>query len=150
MFSVMSDPFSPTSEEAISRFEKERDVQLPMAYRKFLLTFNGGRPREDSFPCPGVVPAVEFEIQFFLGVDAPRNVYDIAHVYDLYFNGFPHGIVPIACDSGINYYCLDLRNSGNAVTFWDKRHFWGTGEWREEDLYFICETFDDFLAMLHS
>lgn len=151
MFSAMSDPFPPTSEEAIPRFEKDRGVQLPMAYRNFLLKFNGGRPVERLFPLPGVSPPTEFEIHFFYGIDAPLRCYDLAHTYEFFRVGIPSGIVPIATSSfACSYYCLDLREGKTDVCFWDQRHHWGTGEWREEDLYFICETFDQFLAMLHS
>ena len=48
-----------------------------------------------------------------------------------------------------DYVCLDLaRASRRRVAFWDKRHFWGTGEWREGDLYHVANSFEEFLASL--
>jgi hypothetical protein len=151
MFIGMSDRFPETTTDAISKFESQCGVGLPPSYRSFLLKFNGGRPVERLFPLPGVSPPTEFEIHFFYGIDAPLRCYDLASMYEFFRAGIPSGIVPIGTSAfACSYYCLDLRDGKTGVCFWDQTHHWGTGEWREEDLYIICETFDQFLAMLYS
>jgi hypothetical protein len=73
---------------------------------------------------------------------------ELAYAYDLYAGGLPRGIVPIAGDGSGNYVCLDLRKGTDRVAFWDKRHFWGAGEWRESDLYHVASSFEEFLGFL--
>jgi hypothetical protein len=87
-------------------------------------------------------------IQCFFGFKKKIDVDNLSSNYDLYVGGLPHGIVPIAGNGGGDYVCLDLRNNQERVAFWDKRHFWGTGEWRESDLYDIASSFEDFLSSL--
>lgn len=149
MFTAMADQFPPTTPGAIESFESARGIHLPAAYREFFLEYNGGRPRERLFPVLGVLPPAEFAIHFFYGLDAPIQSYDLAHKYDFFNASIPSGIVPVAASArACSYYCLDLRHGNEAVCFWDQTHHWGTGEWREEDLYVICDTFDRFLSML--
>ena len=62
--------------------------------------------------------------------------------------GFPFGSVPIANQDLGSYICLDLRNGRQRVDFWDHRHFWSTGEWRERDLYHVADSFEEFLSLL--
>ncbi len=86
------------------------------------------------------------QVFFGIGVREPTN--ELAYGYDLYAGGIPHEIVPIATDGMGNYVCLDLRKRAERVAFWDKRHYWGTGEWRESDLHDVASSFEEFLGSL--
>jgi hypothetical protein len=87
-------------------------------------------------------------MQSFAGIGVREPTDELAYSYDLYVGGFPRGIVPIAGNGGGDYTCLDLRNGKERVAFWDKRHFWGTGEWRERDFYHVADSFAEFLGSL--
>lgn len=148
MFPEIVDGNPQTSISAIEEFERHRGLALPDLYKKFLLATNGGVPKHQSFPIKGMALNPTGSVQVFLGIGVRWPTTELAYAYDLYAGGFPQGIVPIAGDGSGNYVCLDLRDGTERVAFWDKRHFWGTGEWRESDLYHVANSFDEFLASL--
>ena len=148
MFPGITDGSSPTTLAAIERFEHDRGLALPDLYKEFLLAKNGGVPRNPTFPIRGMALNPTGSVQVFFGIDVRWPSTELAYAYDLYAGGFPQGIVPIAGDGSGSYICLDLRKGAERVAFWDKRHFWGTGEWRESDLYHVANSFEEFLASL--
>jgi SMI1 / KNR4 family (SUKH-1) len=148
MFPQMHGDLSPTTLESIARFEKNKRIKFPQSYRDFLVATNGGIPDTKYYPIEGMQFNPTGGIQLFFGLDKKIQQYSLEETYDLYVGGFPHGIVPIADDGGGNYVCLDLRNSADRVAYWDKRHFWGTGEWRETDLYHVADNFTAFVKEL--
>jgi hypothetical protein len=87
-------------------------------------------------------------INFFFGVNAHLDVYDIEKTKRFYGNRIPKNILPIADNGMGDHVCLDLRGGKERVLFWDNRHFWSTGEWREQDLYPVADSFEAFLALL--
>jgi hypothetical protein len=130
----------PTNPAAVEEFERDRDLVLPSSFREFLLATNGGIPREPAFPIARMANNPIGVVQVFFGIGVRWPTTELAYAYDLYAGAIPQGIVPIAGDGAGNYICLDLRNGQGQVGFWDQRHFWGTGEWRENDLYHIADS----------
>jgi cell wall assembly regulator SMI1 len=133
---------------AIEAFERERGITLPASYKEFLLATNGGVPELSAFPIRGNPSEPIGIVRSFLGIGVRVPTSELSYAYDLYAGGFPEGIVPIAGNGLGDYICLDLRDGKERVAFWDKRHFWGTGEWRESDLYHVADSFAEFLASL--
>ena len=148
MFPEMEDSSPPTTMTAIRNFEGERGIALPNSYREFLLASNGGVPLKSSFPLSGAGNRTWETVQVFFGVGVRWPTTELAYAYDLYAGGLAHGVVPIAGNGAGDYVCLDLRHGGERVAFWDQRHFWGTGEWREVDLYHVADSFAEFIASL--
>jgi SMI1/KNR4 family protein SUKH-1 len=148
MFPKLRDSTSPTTPAAIQEFERQRRLVLPNLYKEFLLAANGGVPEEPAFPVQGIAAYSVGVIQVFFGMDARHPMPDLAEIYDFYATRIPRGLIPIADNGGGDYVCLDLRGGRERVAFWDKRHFWGTGEWREGDLYHVANSFEEFLASL--
>jgi hypothetical protein len=148
MFPEIDNGNPPTTLAAIERFERERGVSLPRLYREFLLALNGGRPKHPAFPIQGLQGRPFEIVQAFAGIGVREPTDELAWSNDLYAGGIPHGIVLIAGNETGDYICLDLRGGRERVAFWDKRHFWGTGEWRERDLYHVADSFEEFLASL--
>jgi cell wall assembly regulator SMI1 len=138
----------PTTRAAIEKFEADRGIALPSRYKEFLLATNGGTPELSAFPLQGHPRAQVWGAEVFCGIGVPEPTEELAYGYDLYAGGIPQGIVPIAEDGMANYVCLDLRKGTDRVAFWDHRHFWGTGEWRESDLYHVADSFEEFIASL--
>ena len=149
MFPEITEANPPTSPTAIGNFERSRSITLPKLYKEFLLATNGGRPKFSAFPIEGMPLNPVGSIHFFFGIENSRwRVYDLAEAYDFFAGRIPHDIVPIASDDFGSHVCLDLRKGKDRVAFWDHRHFWGTGEWREGDLYPVADSFAEFLASL--
>jgi cell wall assembly regulator SMI1 len=148
MFPKMTEGSPPTTRQAIEDFESDRRITLPALYREFLLATNGGVPEKPAFPIEGMARNPIGIIQVFFGIGARWPTTELSYAYDLYTGGFPDGIVPIADNGEGSYVCLDLRKGRERVAFWDKRHFWATGEWRESDLYQVANSFAEFLASL--
>jgi hypothetical protein len=148
VFSEMRDGNPPTTPQAITEFERSRGLILPSRYKEFLLTANGGRPEASAFPIERMALNPLGAVHFFFGLNATLSVYDLARTFDWFRDRIPSGIVLIASTDGADYVCLDLRNGQERVAFWDQRHYWGTGEWRESDLHHVANSFADFLASL--
>lgn len=148
MFPKMTESYLPTTVAAIAAFERDHDLVLPPLYREFLLATNGGPPEKTVFPVQGMPNNPDNIVQGFFGIGVPYHTNELAYPVDLYAGGIPHGVLPIAGNGGGDYLCLDLRAGTDRVAFWDKRHFWGTGEWRESDLYPVANSFAEFLAAL--
>lgn len=139
---------SPATIEAISEFERTRDIELPPRYKEFLLITNGGVPRLTHFPVSGR-PSDQLDcVQVFCGIGARWPTTELSYALDLYRGGIPEGILPFADQDGGSFICFDLRTGTDRVTFWDHRHFWSTGVWREQDLYHVADTFEAFLELL--
>jgi hypothetical protein len=138
----------PASPEAISNFEEQRCLKLPPSYRRFLSIVNGGVPVQSAFPIAEYASDTHGNVKVFLSIGSRYPTEELAYAYDLYTGGLPDKIIPIACDDIGNYVCLDLRNNSDSVVFWDHRHYWSTGEFREQDLYRVADTFEAFLNSL--
>lgn len=148
MYPQMKTRRRSTTISAIGLFERQRAIVLPEDYKRFLIETNGGIPVVSLFPVKGREYSPFDNVQAFLGIGVPIPTSELAYAYDLYAGGLPFGIVPIANQDEGNYVCLDLRGGKEKIVFWDKRHFWSTGEWREQDLYAVADSFDQFLTLL--
>ena len=133
----------PTSERAIRDFEQQYGVRLPKVYVGFLLMTNGGRPNKLAYPIAGLA-----DVDFFMGLAPQSETFDLRRYLDIFAGRIPADFVLVGVNGGVDYICLDLRDGGERVVFWDHAHFWSTGEWREGDLYFIANSFQEFLTSL--
>ena len=150
MFLEITDGNPPTSLPAIEEFEQSHGLSLPGSYKEFLLQANGGRPLTATFPIKGLALNPFGKVHFFFGIGAQLPVYDLVKTFDWFRHRIPAGIVPIACTAGSDYICLDLREEQGKVVYWDNRPFWGTGIWREQDLYHVADSFDEFITVMRS
>lgn len=132
----------------INEFEESIGVQLPVSYKKFLLVSNGGRPDNSVFPIQDMLLNTEGNIQVFFGLRAKHRTSDLYLVYKDMGEAVPRSIVPIATTGFSDFICLDLRGGSERVVFWDRRPFWGSGIWREDDVYLIAANFDELLVAL--
>lgn len=148
MMPVLTNSFPPTSMSALEVFEQTRQVRLPATYKALLLQANGGTPEPSAFPIDGMELNPTGAVQVFFGLNTGGFEYDLAEMLDWFQPTIPAGIIPIACTGGADFICLDSRGGSDRVVFWDNRHHWGTGEWREEDLYHVANTFEEFIASL--
>lgn len=135
----------PIDALGLKDFERHVGVNFPKSYVDFLLATNGGSPLKSAFP---VRDGSTTNVQVFLGIGVPTPTSELDYAYETYGGGLPTGVVPIAGDDSGNYVCLDLRSGQQRIAFWEKSHFWSTGEWRERDLIDVADSFEAFLALL--
>ena len=148
MFPKMIRTYTLTTPDAIRQFESERRLSLPAPYKKFLLSQNGGVPADPAFPLNGYPYGKIGIVQSFKGIGVEEPTDELSYGYDFYHGGIPDDLLPIAGDGGGSFVCLDLRDNTERIAFWDHRHFWSTGEWREQDLYHVANSFEEFLGLL--
>lgn len=100
--------------------ERRLGVRLPEDYRRFLLTFNGGRPVPANFVVSVDAEPRWMRVHFFFGVDDDVDSTDLLWNFDTLSGRLPRHVVPIASDEFGNCFCLDIRRSVNGpVLFWD-------------------------------
>ncbi len=138
----------PTTAQAIDEFARARRIRLPDQYKNFLLENNGGVPERRVFPISKYPYDTHGQIKVFLGMECQWATDTLTYAYDLYVDSIPPELLPIASDDLGNYVCLQLNNDPVQVVFWDHRHFWSTGQWRDQDLYHVADSFDEFLELL--
>lgn len=132
----------------LQSFENELGYALPSAYTAFLYATNGGRPEQDTFQITGFDNNPYGSVQSFFGFDTDSQSHDLSEMYRWFKASVPAKVLAIGCTAGADYICLDMREGTDRVAFWDHRHHWGTGEWREQDLYFVSDSFEEFVTSL--
>lgn len=99
----------------IADFEAELAIRLPATYQDFLLACNGGAPAIDvGIDVPGI-PGSPTDVQVFFGLGRAVVSSDLRWNVKLLENSrSPDRLLPIACDSGGNLFCLRFER-GRAV-----------------------------------
>lgn len=136
------------TEDDLATFSGRHNLLLPQDYGDFLLRNNGGRPEPDCFPIEGLPLNPFGNVQVFFGINAAILTEDLTTILTELPSSVPHGILPVACNGGGDFICLDLRKTNTPVVFWDRRPFWGNNIWNEKDLYRIADSFESFLESM--
>lgn len=139
----------PVDAGTLASFEAFHNLALPRVYREFMLRSNGGRPVPAGFPIRDLPNNPAGAIQAIFGFNASIRSHDIVAILRELDHLIPPGILPIACTDGDDFLCIDIRKPGGPVVFWDRRSFWGTDLWNEDDLYPVAGSFEELLASLH-
>lgn len=96
--------------EDVEILEAELKARLTPDYRDFLLRYNGGIPTPDTIEISGA-PEMPTDVQVFFGIG--RGVESSNLLWNLAFirERCPgRHVLPIACDSGGNIFCLEIAN----------------------------------------
>lgn len=120
-------------------FETQIHLKLPVEYKKFLLTQNGGVPVKGIFQYEGGASGV-----IFFGLNVEQHN-DLRWSYDCYKTRIPVGFLPIGSDPGGNLICIDT-NKNVPVYFWD--HEKETVPVDRSNVFLIANDFGDFLYSL--
>ena len=106
---MISNPGPTISAVDVSAFEAELGAQLPVAYREFLLRYNGGCPTPDIVDVPDASGSPT-DLQVFFGLGRTEKTSDLSWNLSLIRKRCPTLLVlPVACDSGGNLFCLTLK-----------------------------------------
>ena len=102
--------------EDINIFETKHNLNLPIIYKDFLITQNGGNlcdlytyVNKDS----------EYVVNGFFGIKNRENHLDLDIQYANLKTKLPKGYFPIADDSGGNYYLIKLKIKKAPIYFWN-------------------------------
>lgn len=141
--------------EEITAIEDRLDICLPIEYRDFLLTNNGGRPRPDIFRFEKASGRYGTScVHWFLKVDNGEynNFQSYFETYKVERQRLPDELIPVANDPGGNLICIAVSGDcTGAVYFWDHDTECDDGEVPTyENVFLIANTFKEFLISLFS
>ncbi|WP_232379382.1 SMI1/KNR4 family protein [Polyangium fumosum] len=112
-------PFGATSREAIAQFEARWGVLLPIEYKQFLLSSNGGWPTPNVFEVPGWHGQGSV-LDAFYGIHDGRKTERLDRALEVYDERIPPDLIPIADDAGGNVVCIGWKGKRRGkIYFWD-------------------------------
>lgn len=140
----------PATEKQISELEKSLGCKLPIEYRNFLLSANGGRPNPDCVRVPGVpyIDNVGVGTLFHLQPNKPgmdEITYELQRTKEL----IPKGHLPIAGSSDLFTISLSPKTFG-AVYWWnhDTEHLDDDGNFLASAAHLLASSIDEFLTRI--
>jgi len=99
----------PIGPKDISEIESALGAELSAEYRDFLLLHNGGIPTPDTVDVPGA-PQMPTDVLVFFGIRRSTETSNLSWNLALISNRCPDcHVLPIACDSGGNLFCLKVE-----------------------------------------
>jgi cell wall assembly regulator SMI1 len=136
------------TEESIQALERELGFPLPVDYRHFLATDNGGEPSPSGFVFETNDGPSDSAVRYFLTLDPGGGSYNIREFRRRYSDRVPQGLMPIACDSFGNLVLIDLRpTSHGTIHFWDhEKESLGDPTWG--NVSFVAPSFTAFGQIL--
>ncbi|MCE7989946.1 MAG: SMI1/KNR4 family protein [Caldilinea sp. CFX5] len=139
------------TEDAIAAVERQIGVSLPIAYRSFLLRYNGGRPEPNMFPIQGFYADTHGLLEWFFCI-AEDDIYDLTENELVYRNRVPSDLLPIATDPGGNLLCLAVKGDR-----YGRIYFWHHEDEGEEgapptynNVYSVADSFENLLNSLQN
>jgi cell wall assembly regulator SMI1 len=147
----MEKPRSPLRREDITRVERQLGVIFPEDYRRFLLRYNGGRPKPDLFRIEAAGPEWDDIMNWFYCIN-PGDMYGLVENNDeLLRSRMPPELIAIGDDPLGNQICIAVKGSKKgSVYFWDHENEAPDGEepwW--ENVYLLADTFEKFVDSLY-
>jgi len=126
----------------IAALELELSAGLPDSYREFLLRYNGGTPTPDTVDVPGA-PGTPTDVQVLFGIGRSVESSDLEWNLSLVAErciGFR--VLPIACDSGGNLFCLKVERGVAAEVIYCDLHAPDCVSYR------VAPSFEQFISKL--
>ena len=145
------DSSGPLSEEELRVAERELGLQLPSAYRKFLLTHNGGKPVPGVFNFKGRDGSPDRSVvDWFLSVHE-ADFDNLLHYAQTYRGRIPEWLVPIGHDPYGNLILLGHTGTDTgAVFFWDHEQEISThSQSGAVNVFRVANSFQQFLDQLY-
>lgn len=116
--------------------EIERDFKITVRgdIKDFISKYSGGHPIKDVI----IVDGEEYEVRVFLSLNPQSKYYYIVEPMRFFLQKTNGKIVPIAIDSGDNYYCANNETG--------KVYYWSAGQ----DMYYcIAESLEIFAGLFN-
>ena len=132
-----------TSIEDIKNVENKLDIKFSKKYVELMIEHNGGRVKKNIFEYFDKYENKIFEGNIYL-LPLNRPDFSLLETYSDPPEFFPEGLVPFADDGGGNLTCFDYRKTKENPSI----VFWVHDDPEGEDVHFVANNFDDFVAML--
>ena len=99
----------------IEALELELGAKLAADYLDFLSRYNGGTPTPDTVDVPNA-PGTPTDVQVFFGIGRTVESSNLSWNLSLVAERCPRShVLPIACDSGGNLFCLKVEQGVTAA-----------------------------------
>ena len=139
---IIKNAGSPLQEADLKAFEAEFDIALPSEYREFLLLYNGGDPKPDTFNYQGRLGINASDLRHFRSIDElaipVQNIRDGKIIPSM-----PQNFIPIGHDSGGNAICISTSSHDlGEIYFWEH----DVGE--IDHIHLVANSFNEFVANL--
>jgi len=139
----------------LSNIEKQIGYSLPIAYKEFLLQYNGGIPDESyiDFNAQKINISSD-EIKRFYGFGGKASN-DLVHKLNSIGDILPKGMIFIANTHGGNFFLLSLRQDSYGEVFYkdheyeDKTPFKPENNLFPESIIKVANSFEEFLSRLY-
>lgn len=105
---LIKDPGPTVGDAELAALEARIGKRLPRPYRDFLLSSNGGVPVPNTVDVPGYDQSPT-DLQEFFGLGLASETSRIEWNIEMFSERLDPRLVPIACDSGGNLFCLSIR-----------------------------------------
>ena len=128
---------SPVSDATIRQVESILGLELPSAYREFVLFCDEASPEVGTFRFGDDETCIS---EFFRFSSDPKDPVGILSYYGSIDSGIPENVVPIARDAGDYLVCLDLREGQQAVVLFEPSRM---------ELFPVARSFEDFIDGLY-
>ena len=112
--------------------ERKHGIVIRSDIKDFLKLNNGGYPKNDII----IVDGNEYEVRVFLSLDKNDENYCVEKPLEYFLNRTNGKIVPVAIDSGDNYYCVN--NETGKVYYWNAN---------SDSYYLIAESLGGFIVL---
>ena len=116
-------PFPPSTLGQVEQFEESIGASVPPAYRKYLLSQNGGSPSDYlEFRIPAVADDKGgVMLGAIYGIGKRGSGMDLETQYEELNDVVPQGYIPIGEDPGGNLLLLAIHEpSRDNIVFWDR------------------------------
>jgi hypothetical protein len=139
--------FPPASELQIRTFENDTGIVLPVQYAQYLLSANGGQPRNEiCFTIPENSEEVMLGALFGISDDEDDTL-GLKAVYADAKDDIPRGFIPIGEDPGGNRLLLaTIGSDAEAIVFWDR--VGSLAKRTGKQMYRVAANIDDFVQSL--
>lgn len=145
--------FQRAQTQTISEIETLFGHQLPIDYRNFLETYNGGFPDPHKLEISPRQGRTSVDILY--GIMDSTSSYDhldLAKNFNNRKHQMPQGVLSIGHDPGGNYICIALTEDRYGQVFFydhEEPNEDAEGNLTWDNLYLVANTFTDFLNKLH-
>lgn len=138
--------FGRLSNFEISELEQRLDLKFPSDYKEFLSLSNGGHVENEYMVIQAPSLTDELVINFFLSKNEDKNVDLVSWNHD-FDDELPASTYIFAVEYGGGMFIHILEGTDRGIYFWDSN--FGLPETSdEENVFFLANTFSDFLAMI--
>lgn len=115
----------------LQEVEEKYKIQIREDIKEFIKLNSGGYPLKDVIEAEDD----EYEVRVFLSVNKENTEYYLEKPLKYFLEKTKGKIIPIAIDSGDNYYCVNNENG--------KVYYWSSSE---DSYYYIAESIDEFAS----